>query len=167
MSQAKGYSTGKDRQDRLIKEKVHDPYMNRKKPVEATICPQCKVVFSEGRWQWQPDLTRASNEELCPACQRVEDKVPAGILTLSGDFFAKHRSEILNLLHNKVEAQKADHPMKRLMAIEDQEDGSTVFTFTDTHLPRGVGQAIESAYEGELEIQYTPEANIVRVYWQR
>lgn len=167
MSREKGYNAGKDRQDRLIKEKIHDPYMNRSKPTEPTICPQCKVVFSDGRWQWQPEVTKDTNEELCPACQRIQDKVPAGILSLSGDFFAEHRSEILNLVRNKVEGQNADHPMKRLMAIDDQDDGSAVITFTDTHLPRGVGQAIESAYEGELDIQYTAEANIVRVYWQR
>ena len=167
MNRAKGYNAGKDRQDRLIKEKIHDPYMNRSKPTEPTICPQCRVVFTDGRWQWQPEVPKDANEELCPACQRVQDKVPAGILTISGDFFAEHRSEILDLVHNKVERQKAEHPMKRLMAIEDKDDGSTVITFTDTHLPRGVGQAIESAYKGELDIQYTEEANIVRVYWQR
>ncbi len=167
MKRAQGYNAGKDRQDRLIKEKIHDPYMNRGKPTEPTICPQCSVVFIEGRWQWQPEVPKNPHKELCPACQRIQDRVPAGILTLSGEFFTQHRSEILDLLHNKVEGQKAQHPLKRLMAIEDQDDGSAVITFTDTHLPRGVGQAIESAYEGELEIQYTEESNIVRVYWQR
>jgi hypothetical protein len=73
----------------------------------------------------------------------------------------------MHLLHNKVEQQKTQHPMKRLMAIEDQENGEVVATFTDVHLPRGVGQAIESAYEGELDIQYTDEAGIVRVTWRR
>jgi hypothetical protein len=167
MSQAKGYNAGKNRQDRLIKEKIHDPYMNRSKPPEPTICPECKVEFCDGRWQWQHGVPKVANEELCPACQRIQDKVPAGILTLSGDFLAIHRNEIMNLVHNKVEEQKAAHPMKRLMAIEDQDDGSSVITFTDTHLPRGVGQAIESAYEGKLNIQYTEESNVVRVYWQR
>jgi len=167
MKRAKGYNAGKDRQDRLIKEKIHDPYMNRSKPTESTICPQCKLVFTDGRWQIQLGGGQNPHKELCPACQRIQDKVPAGILSLSGDFFATHRSEILALVHNKVEGQNAQYPLKRLMAIEDQDDGSAVITFTDTHLPRGVGQAIESAYEGELEIQYTEESNIVRVYWQR
>ena len=42
------------------------------------------------------------------------------MLTLSGDFFQGHRDEILNLLHNKVNAEKAMHPLKRLMDIEEQ-----------------------------------------------
>jgi hypothetical protein len=53
------------------------------------------------------------------------------------------------------------------MEIEDQEGGGITITFTDMHLPRGVGQAIERAYQGELDIQYTKEAGILRVFWQR
>jgi NMD protein affecting ribosome stability and mRNA decay len=104
---------------------------------------------------------------LCPACQRIRDNIPAGILTLKGEFLDTHRDEILRLVDNKVEMQKADHPMKRMMALEESEDGTIILTFTDTHLPRGVGQAIQSAYEGELEIQYPEGAQLVRVYWER
>lgn len=155
------------RQDRLIKENVHDPYVARSKPAEPTVCPDCGVVFADGRWQWLSEAPADANRELCPACQRIRDKVPAGFLSLSGEFFAEHSGEIMNLLHNKVEEQKTQHPMKRLMDIEDQGGDSTVITFTDVHLPRGVGEAIERAYEGELDIQYTKEAGIVRVFWQR
>jgi len=155
------------RHDRLIKERVHDPYMARSKPVEPTLCPECGVVFTDGRWQWLSETPEAANKELCPACQRIHDKVPAGYLTLAGSFFDEHRDEILHLVNNKVEYQNAQHPMKRIMDIEEQEDGSTVITFTDIHLPRGVGEAIEQAYKGELDIHYTEEAGIVRVYWKR
>jgi hypothetical protein len=95
------------------------------------------------------------------------DKVPAGYLILSGEFFQQHRDEIINLVQHKVHEQKAQHPMKRLMHIEDQQNARTELTFTDVHLPRGVGEAIEHAYKGELKIQYTEEGGIVRVYWQR
>lgn len=167
MSGKEGDVAKRGRQDRLLKEHVHDPYMTRSKPTEPTVCPQCGVVFSSGRWQWLPENPEGANKELCPACQRIHDKVPAGILTLSGDFFAEHRDEIMRLAHNKEEEQKAQHPMKRIMEIEEQEEGDTVITFTDVHLPRGVGEAIERAYEGELDIHYTEEAGIVRVYWKR
>lgn len=155
------------RHDRLIKEHVHDPYMARSKPAEPTVCADCGVVFSKGRWQWMSEAPAGAHQQRCPACQRIHDKVPAGFLTLSGTFFGEHRDEIIRLLHNKVEEQKAQHPMKRLMAIEDQKDGSVQITFTDMHLPRGVGEAIERAYEGDLDIQYTEESGIVRVYWKR
>jgi hypothetical protein len=167
MSGKEGDVGARGRQDRLLKENVHDPYMTRSKPPEPTVCPQCHVVFSNGRWQWMPEVPEPANQELCPACQRIQDKVPAGFLTLRGDFFAGHRDEIMRLVHNKVESEQAQHPMKRLMGVEDREDGDTVITFTDVHLPRGVGEAIERAYEGDLDIHYTKEAGIVRVYWQR
>ena len=155
------------RGDRLIKEQVHDPYMSRAKLPEPTVCPECGAVFLEGRWQWASNTTTKANEELCPACRRIREKVPAGFLTLSGGFFENHRDEIMKLVHNKVEAQKAQHPVKRIMDIEDRDDGSVVITFTDIHLPGGVGEAIEHAYKGELDIQYTREAGIVRATWMR
>lgn len=167
MSGKDGDVAKRGRQDRLIKERVHDPYMTRSKPVEPTVCPECAVVFSGGRWQWLTERPVNANEELCPACQRIRDKIPAGYLTLSGAFFSEHRDEIMHLVQNKVKAQKNEHPMKRLMDIENQQDGGVVLTFTDVHLPRGVGEAIEHAYEGQLDIQYTDEAGIVRVYWRR
>lgn len=156
-----------NRNDKLIQEKIHDPYMKRSKPVSPSVCPECGVVFNNGRWQWQEKVAPQANRELCPACQRIRDNAPAGILTLKGDFLNSHRDEIMRLIDNKVEMQKAEHPMKRMMALEEGEDGSTILTFTDTHLPRGIGQAIQSAYEGELEIQYPEDAQLVRVYWER
>lgn len=167
MSGKEGNISSRGRKDRLIKEEVHDPYRKRGKPVEPSLCPQCGVVFVGGRWQWLADAPASVHEETCPACQRIEDKVPAGFLTLTGGFFQAHSDEILRLVHNKVEEQKAQHPMKRLMAIEDRGSETVVISFTDMHLPRGVGEAIERAYEGELDIQYTNEGGILRVYWKR
>lgn len=155
------------RRDRLIREHIHDPYKPRGQLKEPSLCPQCGVIYSQGRWQWLTGKPTDAEDVLCPACRRIQDRVPAGFLTLGGEFFAAHSEEIMKLIHNKVEQQKTRHPMKRLMNIEDQESGEVVVTFTDIHLPRGVGEAIESAYEGELEIQYTEEAGIVRAVWKR
>lgn len=155
------------RRDRLIQERTHDPYKPRGQLTEPSLCTECGVVYTQGQWQWLTEKPMDAEKVLCPACRRIQDRVPAGFLTLSGEFLAKHREEIIHVLHNKVEQQTTQHPMKRLMAIEDQENGEVVATFTDVHLPRGVGQAIESAYEGELDIKYTDEAGIVRVTWRR
>ena len=156
------------RKNRLIKEKRHDTYFEKEKLADPTRCAVCHALFSNGRWTWKrpPEKTKV-HTAICPACRRIREKVPAGFLTLSGGFFDDHRDEIMNLVHNKVEAQKAQHPVKRIMDIEDRDEGGIVITFTDTHLPRGVGEAIERAYEGELDIHYTKEAGIVRVVWVR
>jgi hypothetical protein len=155
------------RHDRLIKERNHDPYKSQKKLPEATLCPDCKSVFSGGRWQWLDDTTHPAQEALCPACRRIHEKVPAGILTVSGEFFQQHRDEIFNLLHNRVEAEKAQHPLKRLMGVEDQDDGSVVITFTDTHMPRDIGQALAHAYQGTIDIHYAEDEDLTRVNWTR
>jgi hypothetical protein len=155
------------RGDRLLKEEVHDPYMARSKPKEPTLCPGCGAVFHKGRWQWAEESAGLAHELMCPACERIRDDMPAGILTLSGAFLEKHRDEILKLIQNKVEQEKAEHPMKRLMGVEDGQKGELIARFTDLHLPRGTGEAIQRAYDGELEIQYTKESNLVRVYWHR
>ncbi|MFC7048850.1 BCAM0308 family protein [Emcibacter nanhaiensis] len=163
--------TGKEahhgRGDRLIKEEIHDPYMKRSKPAEPTVCPSCEVVFSNGRWHWSDQKPAGAHEEFCPACQRIRDKAPAGFLTLSGDFLAEHRDEIMNLVHNKVEQEMQEHPFNRLMAFEEQDDGSLLLSFTDLHLPRGVGEALQHAYKGELKIDAPKDEFLVRVYWQR
>lgn len=155
------------RGDRLIKERFHDPYMSDSNPREPTLCTDCGVVFARGHWQWVPSPPENPEHDLCPACRRTRDRVPAGMLSLSGEFFAQHRGEIMRLVQNKVESQMRQHPMKRIMGIEEQDDGATVITFTDYHLPRGVGEAVRSAYEGELEIKYTEEAQLVRATWSR
>lgn len=158
---------GHGRGDRLLKEEVHDPYMARCKPREPTVCSGCGAMFHKGRWQWAERPDGEVHEIVCPACERIRDDMPAGILTLSGGFLGKHRDEILKLIHNKVEEEKAEHPMKRLMGMEDGPEGELIARFTDLHLPRGTGEAIERAYDGVLDIQYTKESNLVRVYWNR
>lgn len=167
MSGKDGDVAGRGRSDRLIKEEIHDPYMARGKPKEPSACLECGAVFRKGRWQWPEEQVGDANGVMCPACERIRDDMPAGILTLSGEFLGKHRDEILKLIHNKVNEEKSEHPIKRLMGVEEGEGGELIVKFTDLHLPRGTGEAIERAYGGELEIQYTKESNLVRVYWNR
>lgn len=167
MSGKDSLAGGRGRHDRLLKEHVHDPYMHRRKPAEPTVCPDCAAVFSGGRWHWEANRPAGAAERLCPACERIRDRVPAGMLRLEGPFFQAHRDEVLALLRSKTERERASHPLKRVIDIVEQDDGATMVSFTDDHLPRGVGEAIHRAYEGELEVQYTEESGLVRARWRR
>ena len=153
------------RKDRLIQEMDHDPYHSKKKISEPAVCTECGAVFHKGRWSWDPREANA-HEVLCPACQRIKDRVPAGFLTLSGEFLDQHKEEIMNLIHNKAEEEGKEHPLKRIMGMEEQES-ALVFTFTDAHLPRGIGEALHQAYEGELDYEYTKGDIMLRVSWRR
>ena len=57
-----------DRKDRLILERIHDPYKAKRKLPEPTVCPGCQAVLREGRWQWAKSWPESSHRELCQAC---------------------------------------------------------------------------------------------------
>lgn len=153
------------RHDRMLRELDHDPYHSKLKIKEPNECPECGAVFQHGRWAWGGAPAGAQGQ-LCPACQRIKDRVPAAFLTLSGEFLAAHRDEIEHLIRNYEQRERAEHPLKRIIGSEEQA-GGVVFTFTDAHLARGIGEAIHHAYEGELDYQYTKEDIMLRVTWSR
>lgn len=155
-----------ERRDRLIKERVHDPYKTRRKLSEPTICPQCGAVWQAGRWQWKSERPEAANEELCQACHRVNDCYPAGELTLNGPFLSAHREEITHLVRNTEQLENKEHPLHRIMDLENQDD-SIVITTTDIHLPRRIARALFNAYEGDLDFHYDDEGYFIRVTWSR
>ncbi len=151
---------------RMLPEWEHDPYHARRKWSEPTHCPDCGAIFQDGRWQ-RGAAPAAAEAHRCPACQRIQAHDLAGYLRLGGAFLAGHRQEIEQLVRHYVERQQAEHPLKRLIAINEQEDGAVELTFTDPHLTRGVGEALQSAYDGELDYHYQDGEYLLRVRWCR
>ena len=152
--------------EQLLQELVHDSYKSKHKLPEPTLCPDCGAVYRRGRWQWGAAPEKDAHMERCPACHRVHDHFPAGYVTLSGEFFGTHRDEILHRVRHCEEAEKRDHPLERIMAIEANAEG-TVVTTTDPHLARRIGDALHDAFKGELEYHYNKEENLLRVSWSR
>jgi NMD protein affecting ribosome stability and mRNA decay len=145
--------------------KKDDPYVATHKPAGPTVCPTCKAVFAEGRWSWQRPPSEAA-EMNCPACQRIQDEFPAGYVTIKGEFLKEHRDEIVALINSKEDREKATHPLQRIMAIEDVREGLQVTT-TDSHLARGIGEALHDAYKGDLKLKYSRDENLLRAIWKR
>ena len=153
------------RRDRLLQEETPDAYKLRGKLAEPSVCPQCGAVFHAGRWVWG-DAPEGAHPDTCPACHRINDGYPAGYVRLAGAFFASHRDEILNLVRHEEQRERQAHPLKRIMAFDDQTD-ALLITTTDVHLARSIGEAVHRAYQGELEFHLKPDENLLRVDWMR
>lgn len=159
-------ASGTGRRDRRLRELVHDPYKSKRKLPEPTFCPNCAAVYHKGRWQWRTESLAEAHEHLCPACSRIEDEYPAGQVKITGEFSTEHRDEIVHLARNQEKKAKAEHPLDRIMAI-DEVEGDIVIKTTDIHLPRAIGEALQSAYDGELDYHYNKEEYFLGVTWKR
>jgi len=146
---------------------VEDPYQARTKFPGSTVCPDCGAVFQQGRWQWS-DAPDDAQTHRCPACRRIQEHVPAGVLTLSGEFLAAHRDEIMHLVRNMEEREKSSRPLERIMDIDEASpDGGVVIAFTGLHLAKGTGEALRHAYRGEFHYNYTDRDGVLHAQWQR
>jgi hypothetical protein len=150
----------------FLRERVHDPYRAHEKPRDATGCPQCGVRFRNGRWAWPRAGTAEFRRELCPACRRINDHYPAGELVLSGSFLQGHHDEILATARHTAEAERIEHPLNRIMAIDEDPDEITIFT-TDVHLPHRIAHALKSAFGGAVSTHYDLEGYFTRALWER
>jgi len=159
------YSHQHSKDERAYGERNEDAYQTRGKYPEPSMCSGCGAVFRKGRWQWGV-VQRDAHIYLCPACQRIHDRVPAGVVTLQGDYFNMHRQEIMNLVHNIEAKEKANHPLQRIMNITMQDD-ATVISVTDFHLTHAIGEAIEHAHKGAVESQFVDKDGVMRVNWSR
>jgi hypothetical protein len=149
--------TGRAQQDGLL-----DPYLSRHKPPEPASCPRCGAHFDKGRWQWgwAPE---GALPHLCPACRRIEDGLPGGVVTLH-DVPQRLRDQIIGLVRNEESAENAEHPLNRIIAVDDAGD-SVVIRTTDIHLPRRLGEAMKRAYHGTLDLHFDDDGYFVRVDW--
>jgi hypothetical protein len=46
-------------------------------------------------------------------------RFPGGYVTIKGEFIKEHRDEIIAVINSKEDREKAEHPLQRIMAIED------------------------------------------------
>ncbi len=162
------------RKDRLLKQKRNDVYVTGSKISESTWCSKCGAVFINGRWTWiekpenihEVETHGRTSLQLCPACRRIADNYPAGVIELQGLFFAEHRVEILNLISNLEAQEKKMHPLERIILIQQVEKITRVTT-TGIHLARRIGEALYHSYKGEYSFRYAETDKSIRVFWQR
>ena len=142
-----------------------DSYKPVAKMPDPAVCPRCHASYTKGRWTWHKAAEDAVRQK-CPACQRIEDRFPGGYLTLKGSYFAAHRAEVLNVIAAREARARAEHPMQRLIGLENTSEGALVTT-TDPHLARGLAIAVHEAFKGDLDLAFSKDENLVRATWSR
>ena len=139
---------------------------------EPSICQRCQAVWKKGKWSLdealRAEVMKWEHPKMvtCPACRRIMDDYPAGIVTLRGGYLQQHKEDILQTIRNEEQNSKQKNPLERIMKIEEGKDGITITT-TDSKLARRIGKVVNKANSGELEIKFSHNDELVRVNWTR
>ncbi|EKD49957.1 MAG: hypothetical protein ACD_63C00001G0005 [uncultured bacterium] len=141
-----------------------------KEPISALACPKCGAVFYKKRWQWNPDLLEKfekdkDKHEICPACKTTKKEEAEGVIHVAGFVSQEQKEEILKLVKNVGERATKRDPLDRIFTWDDKEWETTVYT-TENQLAVSIGKQIKRAYNGELDIKWTHEGDVVRVVWK-
>jgi hypothetical protein len=72
----------------------------------------------------------------------------------------------MKIIKNTEMGEMKYRPLERILEIAE-ENGKLVVKTTYEHLARKIGNALHSAYKGDLKIQYLEGENYVRVWWNR
>jgi hypothetical protein len=153
------------RQEQLLHERKQDAYREKAKRKGPAQCRECGAAYRNGRWTWQAPQP-AARSTLCPACRRTRDGMPAGYVSLRGEFFREHRDEILRRVRLCEQAEKREHPLQRILDVRDEGAGALVTT-TGSHLARRIGEALGKSFKGEARYRYRPGDNLLRATWSR
>ncbi|MGQ3685969.1 MAG: BCAM0308 family protein [Candidatus Loosdrechtia sp.] len=165
-------SFNKHIRDRLKNE--NDPYLPPKGSglPEVSICQDCTAVYHKKKWFLDSKLYKEKKKLkdvhwiTCPACKRIKERVPGGVITLKGDFLKQHKQEIMNLIHNEDEHSKKYNPLKRIMKIDDRGNEVEIQTTTG-RLALRLGTILFRAYDGEVEYKKHENWKSMRVEWRR
>ncbi|UCD36110.1 MAG: hypothetical protein JSU90_04575 [Nitrospiraceae bacterium] len=149
-----------------------DPYLMTVTINGMAVCKKCHSVFSNKRWSIDEDLYREKADQkgtskvLCPACRKVKDNFPGGIVTLRGEFLAEHKDEILNLIRNEEDRARGFNPLERIMAIKEQDEEMEITT-TNEKLAQRIGKSLQRAYQGRVHYKWSHDTKLLRAEWSR
>jgi NMD protein affecting ribosome stability and mRNA decay len=143
---------------------ILDPYQRQQKLHEPAACGRCGAVYQHGRWQWGAKPVHAV-DEICPACRRIQEQLPAGLVTVHGPLTPQQKTEMIGLVRHQEDAEKAEHPLNRIISIEEGTEGLVIST-TDIHLPRRIGEALERAFRGKIDMHFDDKGYFVRLDWR-
>lgn len=149
-----------------------DVYLPKTGLKETAVCKKCHLIHRNKRWYLDEKESQRllmdvkTNKGVCPACRRMEDNNPGGVVTLTGNYFKEHEHEILDLLKNEEAESRGKNPLGRIMEISQEGHVLTIST-TEDKLAQKLGREVYKAHKGELHYQWSHDQNFVRVNWTR
>jgi hypothetical protein len=139
---------------------------------DGTVCSHCGAVVSHQHWvagAGTGSLRLAAGvggNVTCPGCRQTAERLPHGIVSVRGRFWAEHHGEILGLIRNQERESEAANPLSRIMMLRDEGDRLVIETTTEK-LAQQIGRDLQRAYDGTLEYQWGDGNHLVRVSWER
>lgn len=136
----------------------------------VAVCEGCRAVYRNKRWYRESDAVKegaAIAKVVCPACLKIRDDFPGGIVTLQGDYVLPHKGDLLKLVRNEEERARGYNPLERVMSIRENGRGSIVINTTNEKLAQRLGRALRKAFHGEVTYRWSHDNKLVRVDWVR
>lgn len=150
-----------------------DSYLPRGASRRIAVCEGCRAVYQNKRWYAGADryenAVRAVGTAtmVCPACLKIRDNFPGGIVTLKGDYVLPHKEGLLNLVRNEEERARGFNPLERVMSIKENGHGSIIISTTNEKLAQRLGRAIKKAFHGVVAYHWSHDNKLARVDWER
>ena len=155
------------------KEKEHprqDPYAMLRGVKGPAICKKCLAVYAKKRWRFDDAESRKlaassrTQKLVCPACQKIRDDYPEGILTVRWSALKDHETEIRGLIDNVEARTLSINPLARVMKIIARRRDLEVHTTTD-RLAQRLGRELVRAFRGRVTYRWAHRDMLVRVAW--
>jgi hypothetical protein len=142
-----------------------DPY--RAEFEDGSCCSECGIVYVNKNWKLYAPQSLKKKTVICPACKKIKEQYYLGILELKGAFLQEHKQEIMNILKNEEERQRAKNALPRIGKIEESDGGKLIVYTTSVRLAYRLGKAVYNACKGDLTIKWSDGEHFTRVYWNR
>lgn len=150
-----------------------DCYLFRGGCRKTSVCEGCRSVYMNKRWYADSGLYEHVKKNpgtarvFCPACLKIRDRFPGGIVTLKGSYIIGHKQELLNLIRNEEGRARAFNPLERVMTIQENGSAKMIITTTNEKLAQRLGRAIKKAFHGMVAYNWSQDNKLVRVNWER
>ncbi|MDH5666417.1 MAG: BCAM0308 family protein [Nitrospira sp.] len=149
----------------------HDPYAMRKAPKVPAICRKCLAIYADKRWHF--DNAQASKlaasprtqKLVCPACQKIKEDYPEGIVTLKWSHLKDYDAELRGLIANVEKRAVSVNPLDRVMKIVKRKKDLEVQTTKD-RLAQRLGRALVRSYKGKAAYMWAHRDMMLRVTWE-